>query len=370
MKILFVASVYRHLIAFHIPYIKYFLSNGFEVWAAGTGEEEKQILEQLEVKCVDIPFSRSPLNSQNIKSYKALQRLFKTELFDLVHVHTPVAAFLTRAAFRRTKYGKIIYTAHGFHFFEGAPRQNWAIYYTVEKIAAKWTDYLITINEEDFNNAQKLLSVDKISYVHGVGVEFADECLGKHERLKFKESLGLSSDSIVISYVAELNLNKNHQFLLRNWKELKQQNPYLELLIIGYGEKENELKEYVKREQLLGVHFLGFRKDVPRLLQITDIVTLLSHREGLPKSIMEAMVANIPCVVTNTRGLRDLIKSHKNGFVVNHEDDQALVSAFTVLAKEEPLRNRMGEKAKQLVEPYLLAKVLQEYIAIYERLLK
>lgn len=370
MKILFVASVYRHLIAFHIPYLKYFLSKGFEVWAAGTEDEEKLILEELGVKCVDIPFSRSPLNFQNVKSYIALKRLFNTEMFDLIHVHTPVAALLTRAAFRKTKHGQIIYTAHGFHFFKGAPKQNWVIYYTVEKLAAKWTDHLITINEEDFNNAHKLLSVDKISYVHGVGVEFANECFDEHERVALKELLGLPIDSIVISYVAELNLNKNHQFLLRNWKKLKQQNPKLELLIIGYGEKETELKEYVKQERLFGVHFLGFRKDVPRLLQITDIVTLLSQREGLPKSIMEAMVANIPCVVTNTRGLRDLIKSNENGFVVNHEDDQALVTAFTVLAREEPLRKQMGQKAKQSVEPYLLDEVLQEYKAIYERLLK
>lgn len=370
MKILFVASVYRHLTAFHIPYIQYFQSKGFEVWVAGSGEDDKKVLEGYGVTCIDIPFSRSPLNRQNITSYQMLKSLFSTEQFDLVHVHTPVAALLTRMAFRKTKNGKIIYTAHGFHFFSGAPKQNWIIYYTVEKLAAKWTDHLITINEEDFNSAQKLLPKNKISYVHGVGVEFTSVLVTEDEKRALKETLELAKDSVVISYIAELNYNKNHQFLLRNWRQLKQQNPKIELLIIGAGENEKELKRFVNLEKLKGVHFLGFRKDVSKLLQITDIVSLLSYREGLPKSIMEAMVASIPCVVTNTRGLRDLIKSNENGFVINHEENEALVRAFTALAQSEDLRKQMGQAAKQLVEPYLLEKVLIEYVEVYERLLE
>ena len=370
MKILFIASVYYHLTTFHIPYIKYFQSKGFEVWAAAEEGKDKRFLENLQVKCVNIPFSRSPLNTSNIEALKCLKKLFKEKNFDLIHVHTPVAALLARVAFRKIKHGKIIYTAHGFHFFNGAPKQNWIIYYTAEKMVAKWTDHLITINEEDFKNAHKILPAEKISYVHGVGVEFTSEFLTEVEKMTLKQSLGLSKDSIVISYIAELNYNKNHQFLLRNWRELKQKNPQLELLVIGYGENEKELRNYVNREQLSGIHFLGFRRDVPKLLQITDIVSLLSHREGLPKSIMEAMVTSIPCVVTNTRGLKDLVKSNENGFVVNHEDDTMLVKAFTVLTQNEQIRKQMGQTAKKLVKPYLLERVLKEYVEIYEQLLK
>lgn len=370
MKILFIASVYRHLTAFHIPYIQYFQKHGYEVYAAGTGEENRKNLEKINVKCIDIPFSRNPFNYKNMVAYKRLQQLFVKEQFDLVHVHTPIAALLTRAAFRKNKQGKIIYTAHGFHFFAGAPKLNWLIYYPAEKLAAKWTDHLITINEEDFKNAQKLLQKEKVSLVHGVGVELSEHSLEEEEKQQLRATFGLAHDVVVIAYIAELNDNKNHQFLLRNWRQLKLNNPKIELLIIGNGDKESELKHFVAKEQLSGIHFLGFREDVPELLQITDIVSLLSLREGLPKSIMEAMVNNIPCVVTNTRGLKDLIKSNENGFVVNHGDDQALVSAFTLLIKEGTLRIQMGQKAKQSVEPYLLDKVLQEYISIYECLLK
>lgn len=369
MKVLFVASIYRHLTTFHIPYIKYFQNKGYEVWAAGTGQEDKTTLEGINVKCVDIPFSRSPLSSQNIASFKALKKLFSTEVFELVHVHTPVASLLTRAAFRKSKHGKIIYTAHGFHFFKGAPKQNWLIYYTVEKLAAKWTDHLITINEEDYKNAHKLLPAEKISFVHGVGVEVEEHLLDESERLNLKQQLGLDKDSVVISYVAELNENKNHQFLLRNWRRIKESNPKFELLIIGAGEKEGILKELVTSEQLAGVHFLGFRRDVPTLLQVTDVVVLLSHREGLPKSIMEAMAAGIPCVVTNTRGLRDLIKMNENGFVVNHEKDEELIATFKKLKIEE-LRKQMGHRAQKSVEPFMLDQVVEEYTEIYKRLLE
>ncbi|KOY83879.1 glycosyltransferase family 4 protein [Lysinibacillus macroides] len=369
MKILFVASVYRHLTSFHIPYIQYFQKRGYEVYAAGTGEEDKRNLEKINVTCIDIPFSRSPLNAQNIAAYKKLQQLFMKEHFELVHVHTPVAALLTRAAFRKSSYGKIVYTVHGFHFFVGAPKQNWLIYYPAEKLAVKWTDHLITINEEDFKNAQRLLPREKISFVHGVGVEIAENDFSQQEKQQVRTQLGLSDDVITIAYIAELNDNKNHQFLLNNWREIKESTPQFELLIIGSGDKEKQLKDYVKKEQLTGVHFLGYRRDVPKLLQITDIVALLSYREGLPKSIMEAMVAKIPCVVTNTRGLRDLVKSNENGFVVNHHADSDLIAAFYAL-REKSQREKMGERAKELVEPFLLNNVLKEYAAIYNQLVK
>ena len=369
MKILFVASVYRHLTAFHIPYIQYFQKQGYAVYAAGTGDEDKKNLQKINVTCIDIPFSRSPLNSRNFAAYKQLKQLLIKEKFDLVHVHTPVAALLTRAAFRKIKHGKIVYTAHGFHFFAGAPKLNWLIYYPAEKLAAKWTDHLITINEEDFKNAKKLLPKEKISLVHGVGVEIMQSCLTDEEKKKLRAALGLTDDAITIAYIAELNDNKNHLFLLRNWKKIKANTPQFELLIIGTGDKEQQLKDFVSNEQLEGIHFLGYRRDVPTLLQISDVVTLLSYREGLPKSIMEAMVGSIPCVVTNTRGLRDLVKSNDNGFVVNYDADIDLVTAFNTLSVKT-LREKMGLRSRQLVETFLLDNVIEEYAKIYTQLIK
>lgn len=370
-KILFIASVYRHLTAFHIPYMQYFQRHGYEVCAAaGEDVAVREELESLGFRCMDVPFSRSPFDKGNVAAYRQLQVLFQQERFELVHVHTPVAALLARKAFQKAEHGKIVYTAHGFHFYKGAPKQNWLIYYTAEKMAAKWTNHLITINKEDFVNAQKFMPNDKVSYVHGVGVAFESERLSESDKVELKRTLGLSENAVVIAFVAELNANKNHQFLLRNWQRLRERCPQVELLLIGTGELEQSLHAYVLAEQLDGVHFLGYRRDVPALLQISDMVTLLSHREGLPKSIMEAMVEGLPCVVTNTRGLRDLIVRGENGFVVDHGNEVGLVEAFAHLADSAELRESMGEKAKELVKPYLLENVLPEYIRIYERLLK
>ncbi|MGE7982535.1 glycosyltransferase family 4 protein [Solibacillus sp. NPDC093137] len=370
-KVLFVASLYRHLTSFHIPYIHYFQSIGYEVYA-GAGEDVKvrEELEMIGVQCIDISFNRNPFSKGNITAYQQLKKLFSEMNFELVHVHTPVAALITRKAFKlMSNHGKIVYTAHGFHFFEGAPKKNWFFYYTAEKIAAKWTDHLITINKEDYYNAQKFLPNNQVSYIHGVGVESNSIRLSEEEKANLKKEIGLSADQLMISYVAELNKNKNHQFLLRIWLQLKERCPQAVLCLIGTGELEQELKELITAKNLEDIYFLGYRRDVPSILQISDIVTLLSYREGLPKSIMEAMVEGLPCIVTNTRGLRDLVFNEENGYVVKHDDEEALVNAFEQLLKSKELREIMGNKGKVLVQPYLLENVLLEYVAVYEKIL-
>ncbi|MBD8037773.1 glycosyltransferase family 4 protein [Solibacillus sp. A46] len=365
MKVLFVASVYRHLTSFHVPYMNYFQEKGYEVWAVGNGDD-KEILESNNIKCIDIPFSRNPINISNISAYNLLKKTFQEQHFDLIHVHTPVAAVITRLAFKDSGFGKLIYTAHGFHFFKGAPLKNWLIYYPIEKFAAKWTDHLITINKEDYINAKKLLPIEKVSLVHGVGVEGSNGSISSEKRLELLRSMNIKPDAIIISYIAELNDNKNHQFLLKNWEVIKKINPLYELLIIGTGEKNKELKKIVLEEKLKDIHFLGYRRDVNELLKITDIVTLLSKREGLPKSIMEAMVNGKPCVVSNTRGLRDLVKSNKNGFIVDLNDDSQLVNAFSSLA-DANLRAKMGFLGQELIQPFIKESVLKEYIEIYSK---
>ncbi|MEO4054117.1 glycosyltransferase family 4 protein [Solibacillus sp. CAU 1738] len=367
MKVLFVASVYRHLVSFHLPYMQYFQNKGYTVYAVGNGDEDKQILSAMGIKCIDIPFSRNPFSSNNLHAYKQLKTLFKQHHFNLVHVHTPVAAFLTRFAFRKFKTGPIVYTAHGFHFYNGAPAINWVIYYPLEKIAARWTDHLITINDEDYNNARKFLSNERVSLVHGVGVEFSQQ---SNEISDLRKSLNIAENAVVISIIAELNKNKNQQYLLENWLAIKEQCPEVVLLIIGTGDLEFHLKNYVKDNHLQDVQFLGYCKDIDELLHISDISSLLSYREGLPKSTMESMYMGVPCIVTNTRGLRDLIIQGENGFIIPFEDDLELVNTFVRLISSKSLRIQMGAKSKQLVEPYILKNVLPEYITIYEKLLE
>jgi len=371
MKVLFVATVYQHLVNFHIPFMQLLQKKGYEVWAVGEGDKyAKNILENYGVICVDLTLSRNPLALANIKAYKDMKILIKEKSFDLIHVHTPIASILTRIAFRNMKKGKLLYTAHGFHFFKGAPLKNWFLYYNAEKIARKWTDGLLVINEEDYHNALKMgYEKENVYLVHGVGVDIPSKKKNINELLNLKKEIGVSQDNIVLSYIAELNDNKNQKFLLRNWPIILSQNPNALLLIIGSGEREDELREYIKSNNLENVKLLGFRSDISNILEITDFVALLSKREGLPKSIMEAMAYKKPCVVTNTRGLRDLIINGENGFVIEHDDDNGLQNAIVTLFNSSKLRSNMGEQGFKLVQQYKLNTVLAEYENIYNKYL-
>ncbi|MER2009355.1 MAG: glycosyltransferase family 4 protein [Psychrobacillus sp.] len=367
MNILFVATVYRHLVNFHIPYMQYFQKLGYTVYAISNGDEDQQILIDLGIHCIDIAFSRNPFSPNNIQAYFELKALFKQKQFSLIHVNSPISALLTRLVYRKYKVGPIVYTAHGFHFFEGAPKQNWLIYYPLERIAARWTDHLFVMNNEDYCNAQKFMAKDKLSFVHGVGVEFTNQPM---DLKGLKKSINLSEEAIVISYIAELNSNKNHNYLLRNWKTIKKHCPKALLLIIGTGELNEELEEYVKAHKLKDVQFLGHRRDVEQLLQLTHINTLLSYREGLPKSTMEAMYMGIPNIVTDTRGLKDLIRDGHSGYVIPQNNDALLVDKFVLLIQSAELRIKMGNHAKEMIKPYLLENVLPEYSTVYKSLLK
>ncbi|MGG2109361.1 glycosyltransferase family 4 protein [Lysinibacillus pakistanensis] len=368
MKILFVATVYRHLTAFHIPHMQYFQSLGYEVWAAsGEGIYDRELLEKNNIRCVDISFSRSLKSIDNLKAISQMKRLLKKENFEYVDVHTPIASFITRYVARNLKDTKVVYTAHGFHFFKGAPLINWLLYYTAEKIAASWTTHLITINQEDYKIAKKLgYTEETVSYVHGVGVKIENQDISRIVEEDLKKEFNIQDHHVVIAYVAELNENKNHLFLLKNWSAIKKVAPNAKLLIIGKGSHENLLKKYVNENSLKDITFTGYRRDVDDILKISDLVTLLSKREGLPKSIMEAMVHGLPCVVSNTRGLRDLVEHKKNGYIVDLGNGSSLINAFSRLVNDSVEREVCGEKARVDIEIYLLENVILEYQKVYQ----
>ncbi|AOL35915.1 glycosyltransferase family 4 protein [Geobacillus thermoleovorans] len=369
-KVLFSATVYAHLAAFHKPFIKLLQDKGCEVYAAANPDHgRKEEIEELGVICWDIPFSRSPYDRANIQAVKELKRLFQTHRFDLIHVHTPVASFLVRYTAKKCGQGPVLYTAHGFHFYQGASIQNWLVYYTAEKLAARWTDGLVVMNREDYQNGKRLgfKEDESLFFVHGVGVSI--DQYGVRGDANIRGQLGIKNSDVVITYIAELNRNKNHLFLLRNWKGILQHASNVHCLIVGKGENEEELKQYVEQNELNHIHFLGFRHDIPMILSHSDIVTLLSFREGLPRCVMEAMASQKPLVVTNIRGSRDLVQHGINGFVVDLEDDHALTESFIKLIRDPKLREEMGQASFERIQPYRLENVLLEMEDVYMRYL-
>ena len=372
-KVLFIASVYTHLAAFHIPFMKLLQARGYQVHAAASSAEgRREDVEKAGITCWEIPFARSPYSPANIQAFQQLRALLKEHHFDLIHVHTPVAAFLGRYLAKTTGQGPVLYTAHGFHFYKGASRRNWLLYYNAERLAARWTDGLIVMNGEDYENARRLgfRPGENLFYVHGVGVNLQQYSAPPLDGSSARAALGIGPDDVVVTCVAELNENKNHVFLLDAWREFSKRCDDGHLLLVGTGEKMGSLQQRVEQEGILRVHFLGYRRDVPQILKETDIATLVSKREGLPKCVMEAMAAGKPVVASNVRGNRDLVDEGRTGFLVELDDVQGLAAALEKLAVDPDLRHSMGAAAREKVQDYSLEKVAVEMAGIYDRYLR
>mgnify|MGYP003789588561 CR=1 FL=1 len=370
-KVLFIASVYNHLAAFHKPFMRLLQDKGYEVHSAASSSSGRMNeIDDLGVKCWDIPFCRSPYNPQNLEAYRKLKMLLSDSSFDLIHVHTPTAAFMTRWIARKLRSNPVLYTAHGFHFYDGAPLKNWVVYYTAERIVARWTNGLIVMNEEDHKTACRMgfTPNENLFHVHGVGVSLEDYSPVPTET-PVRTELGIGKSDVVITCVAELSKRKNQAFLLDAWEKLSLQNPQIHLLLIGKGNQEENLKQRVSRRNLERVYFLGYCKDVPRILRGSDIVTLVSKHEGLPRCVMEAMAIGRPVVGTDIRGIRDLVSNGQTGTLVKLGDVDGLCAALEELIHDKQKRISMGQAARQKIEAYSLEQVLEEMSLVYARYL-
>jgi len=369
-KVLFVATVFSHLAAFHKPFMLMLKDKGYEIHAAASSSEGRmKEIQALGVKCWDIPFTRSPYSLQNIKAYSMLKRLFSNYHFQLIHVHTPAAAFIGRYLAKVTRQGPVIYTAHGFHFFKGAPLRNWVLYYSAERIASKWTDALIVMNEEDFKAGKRIGFIPDINLhcVHGVGVDLSTYLAGNPSK-NFKSTLGLSEDSLVFTCVAEFIPRKNHKVLLKVWKNISDSHNNVELVLVGKGELKNELEEYVTSNGIPRVNFLGFRKDVPDILQNSDVVILLSKHEGLPRCIMEAMACGTPVIGTPVGGLLDVIKPGLNGLFSKDVTADGLKAAIEEFIKIKDTFN--PQKIRSYIQENFSEELIAEkYIKLYNEIL-
>lgn len=353
-KVLIVATVAGHINSFHIPHIEMLKENGYKVHVATKRADKVKVYDE----AFEIPFQRFPLNKSNIKAYKELKKLINENNYEIIHCHTPVGGVLTRLAARkaRKKGTKVIYTAHGFHFYKGAPLLNWLIYYPIEKCLSKYTDCLITINQEDYERAKrKFKKCKQIELVHGVGVDerkFNFEMDDK-EKEELKNKIGLKTNDFVLLEVGELNKNKNQIMAINAMKNLTKKNPNIHLLIVGKGPQEDSYRTKINEYKLENnIHMLGFRKDIPQLLKISDVLLSLSYREGLPVNVMEAMTSGIPVVATDCRGNRDLILNGQNGYIVRTDDTVSLEEKILFLSKNINVCEQFKEKSKDLIKKY------------------
>lgn len=368
-KVLFVATVVKlHIMVFHIPYLEWFKKNGYEVHVAARNDYDNKD------ECIipfcdrfhDLPFERSPIRKNNLQVYKDLKNIIDTEQYEIIHCHTPMGGAIGRLAARsaRKKGTKVIYTAHGFHFFKGAPLVNWLAYYPAERWLARHTDVLITINTEDYEIAKKF-KVNRIEYVPGVGIDTDKFKNIEVNRTEKRESLGVSEDDFMIISVGELNKNKNHQVIIRAIAKLR--NEKIKYVLCGQGPLETELRELAKELDVENqVKFLGFRKDVPDLMKVADLFAFPSYREGLSLSLMEAMASGLPVVCSEIRGNTDLIEDGKGGYLVEPSDVEGFAKYIKELIEDSRLKSEFGDFNHKKIENYSIENVMKEVENIYK----
>lgn len=370
-KVLFVATVVKtHINAFHLPYLQYFQSLGWETSVAA--KNDFALKSQCHIPFCnhfyDLPFTRNPFSKNNFKAYTQLKKLIQSNQYSIIHCHTPVGGLLTRLAARKTrKMGtRVIYTAHGFHFFKGASIINWIVYYPIEKLVARLTDDLVTINEEDYKLAKthqfKPCSIHKVA---GVGIDLSRfQPLNDEKRALVRQQLNLSKSDFVLVYVAEFISRKNHMFLLKNIFSLLESIPHLKLLLVGDGVTMNECQCYVKQNHLEDVIlFAGFRNDVEKFYGAADVLISSSKQEGLPLNLIEGMACGLPVVCTDVRGNRDLVTQSKNGFLFSKERD---FKEFVItLYQDSTMRKKMGSVNTLEARRYSLDVVLPQMKQIY-----
>lgn len=368
-KVLFTATVDSHILHFHVPYLKYFKEQGYEVHVATNGDKEIPYCDKKHI----ISFERSPYKLNNIKAIINLKKIIMREKYDIIHCHTPMGSVVTRIAAKkaRKKYGtRVIYTAHGFHFYKGAPMLNWLLFYPIEKILSRYTDTLITINNEDYELAKKKMKAKRIEYVPGVGIDeskFNFE-MTEEEKIELRKSLGLEKDDFVMIYPAELSKRKNQEMLINVMAKLVKEDKKYHLLLPGKDSMNNYYQNLVKEYNLENnVHFLGYRSDIPKLLRISDLAVSSAKQEGLPVNIMEAMYVGLPIVATDCRGNRDLVKNHINGYLIGLNYNKRYAESIKSIYESNKNNNKFSEESKCIIKEYLLDKILLKMKNIYNK---
>lgn len=362
-KILIVSTVSRQFYLFEQGNIEVLKSLGYEVHAAANYSDYNDRLEELDIIKHHFDIERSPFSLKNSKAYKQLKEIMKSEKFEAVHCHSPMGGVIARLAAKSLGISPVIYTAHGFHFYKGAPLINWLLYYPVEKFMAKYTDILITINKEDNEIANKFKTNN--IYIPGIGIDCSKYNQARKNRESKRVELGIPNDSIVLLTIGEMIKRKNYETALNAIARIKHKN--FIYLICGNGKLEDHLKEVVEKLGIKEkVYFLGYRNDIPEICAASDIFIFPSYQEGLPVSMMECMASGLPIVCSSIRGNRDLVEDGIGGYLVEPTDINGFVEAINKLIENPELRYRMRNNNLSKVKMFDKERVKAQMRVIYQ----
>lgn len=377
-NVLILASVASMIAQFNMSNIRLLKSMGYNVEVAcnfqegnNLSEEEieklKRTLDSMGVTFYQIDFSRSILQfRKNLTAFNQVKKILSDKKYDFLHCHSPIGGLIGRIA-GKLKNVKVIYTAHGFHFYKGAPLKNWILFYPVEKICSYVTDVLLTINTEDYEFAKQHMNAKKTVYIPGIGIDLEKFKREKRNITYKRAELGLKDDDIVLFSVGELNHNKNHELVIKALHTIGDSR--IHYLIAGVGVLKDYLQDLSEKYGLRNnVHSLGYRKDIAELCQISDLFVFPSLREGLPVSVMEAMASGLPIIASNIRGNRDLVENHKGGILLSTNSVEEWSQAIGNMVKDSEKRLGMSKYNLEKVQMFSKERVLLETNNIYKLL--
>ena len=368
MKVLLTATVQSHICQFHKVLANVLHEHGCEVHVAARDNlaEKNGLKLDFVDKVYDVPFARSPKSLDNLRAYRQLKKIIDEGGYDVIHCNTPMGGIVTRLAARKArKHGtRVIYTAHGFHFYQGAPKKNWLVFYPIEKFFSRLTDTLVTITHEDYKLASEKFKCNVV-HMHGVGVDESRYYpVDDGEQQRLREELGVKPEQRVLLCVGELLPNKNQKMAIHAMRDVVSAFPNAILMIAGNGpEKQNLENEIISCGLQDNVKMLGYCTYLEKYQRIADLLVACSHREGLPLNLVEAMLTEVPVVVSQNRGHRELVHSGKNGYIV--ADEKEMAEKVCKLLQDNELRNRMGKDAREFAKAYGFENVKKEINKLY-----
>ena len=354
------------------PCLEVALNMGYEVFWGVNKNNPEELECELPVKLFDSHTYRSiTAFKDNWIAFKNLRRVIKNNDIKVIHCNTPVGGLIGRICGKLYHVDKVIYTAHGFHFYKGAPMINRTLFKCAEQIMAHWTDVIITMNQEDYEAANRfrLKNGGKVYKVHGVGITLADFDKITVNRSEVRKSLGLRDTDIMCISAGDLVPRKNYQIAIKAIAKAK--NPNLHYLICGTGSDMDRLKRLAENLNISNqIHFLGFRTDMIELFKSSDIFLFTSLQERLPRSLMEAMACGLPCVVSKIRGNVDLIEDENGGYLCNSDDYRAFAKSINKLASNAIKRSEISKANRDIIKEYDISVVESEISHIYASCLK
>lgn len=335
---------------------------GYEVHVAGNWKEGnpisderlakfKEWIEEHHGKYFHIPSTRKPTDlKNNINAYKTVLKLIQENKYEFIHCHTPIGSVIGRLAAHKTKT-KIIYTAHGFHFYKGAPLINWLVYYPVERFLSRWTDMLITINKEDYNRAKRCFHAKRTEYIPGVGIDTEKFGESNQKKEELRRTLNIGENELIFISVGEVNSNKNHELVIRALAKIS--NPDIKYYICGRGPLEEQLRLLSKELKIeKQVYILGYQENVKEYLKCADVFVFPSKREGLGLAALEAMASGLPLIGSDIHGIKDYLKNEINGCCINPDSVETMCVAINKMVRDEEFRRKCGINNLETVKKF------------------